>query len=297
MQLRHIEACHAVFRTGAIARAAKLLGISQPAASKLIKHAEQQLGFRLFERIKGRLVPTREAEILAPEVEKIFRQLDQLRRLEQNLVPSREVRLRIGTIPSLGLSILPRAIRVFRKRHPALRYAIEVQHTSELIQSLMAQELDLGFTFNAEPHVGIGAQRLARAELVYVTRGGGGGEVQLSEIDSRTTIGLMEDDPVGRLLYRKLHSENIAFAPPPIEVQSYYIACALAEHGCGSAIVDTFTAQALKGSRTSIARIRPNISFDVMALRNELRVLPRYCEEFVKCFRDVCRASGKSNVE
>ena len=47
MQLRHIEACHAVFRTGAISRAAKLLGISQPAASKLIKHAEQQLGYRL----------------------------------------------------------------------------------------------------------------------------------------------------------------------------------------------------------------------------------------------------------
>jgi len=41
MKLRHIEACHAVLRTGAISRAAKLLGVSQPAASKLIKHAEQ----------------------------------------------------------------------------------------------------------------------------------------------------------------------------------------------------------------------------------------------------------------
>jgi DNA-binding transcriptional LysR family regulator len=297
VQLRHIEACHAVFRTGAIARAAKLLGISQPAASKLIKHAEQQLGFRLFERIKGRLVPTREAELLAPEVEKVFRQLDQLRRLEQNLVPSQEVRLRIGTIPSLGLSILPRAIRLFQQRHPALRYKIHVQHTSELIQSLMSQDLDLGFTFNAEPHVGIGLERLARAELVYVRKGGGGREIQLSDIDSDTSIGLMEDDPIGRLLYRKLHNEKIAFAPPPIEVQSYYIACALAERGCGSAIVDTFTAQALKGRETSIARIRPSISFDVMALRNELRVLPRYCDEFVKCFRDVCRVYAKSGTD
>jgi DNA-binding transcriptional LysR family regulator len=288
MQLRHIEACHAVFRTGAISRAAKLLGVSQPAASKLIRHAEQQLGFRLFERIKGRLVPTREAELLAPEVEKVFRQLDQLRRLGQNLVPTAEGRLRIGTIPSLGLSMLPRAIRRFQKLHPAVRYEIRVQHTADLIQSLMAQDLDLGFCFNAEPHVGIGIEGLARAEFVYVRRGNGKPEVRLSEIDPDTTIGLMESDPIGRLLYRKLMSENIAFSPQ-IEVQSYYIACALADEGCGSALVDSFTAGALKGKDTSIARIKPSISFAVMALRNELRVLPRYCEDFVKCFRQVCQ--------
>jgi DNA-binding transcriptional LysR family regulator len=212
MRLRHIEACHAVFRTGAISRAAKLLGVSQPAASKLIKHAEQQLGFRLFERIRGRLVPTREAELLAPEVEKVFRQLEQLRRLGQNLVPSPQGRLRIGTIPSLGLSMLPRAIARFQQLHPAMRYEVRVQHTAELIESLMAQDLDPGFTFNAEPHVGIGLENLGSAELVYVRRGGDKAEIQLAEIDPQTTIGLMESDPIGRLLYRKLHSEKVAFS-------------------------------------------------------------------------------------
>ncbi len=290
MQLRHIEACHAVFRTGAISRAAKLLGISQPAASKLIKHAEQQLGYRLFERIKGRLVPTREAELLAPEVEKVFRQLEQLRRLGQNLVPSPQGVIRIAAIPSLGLSLLPRAIRRFRPLHPEVRCQIRVQHTAQLIESLLAQDIDLGFTFNAEPHVGIGVETLGRAELVYVKRGAAKGPIRLSEIDPATSIGLMETDPIGRLLYRKLHSENIAFSPQ-IEVQSYYIACALAERGCGSAIVDAFTAQAFKGRETSILRIRPGISFAVMALRNELRVLPRYCEDFVNCFRQESQAA------
>jgi DNA-binding transcriptional LysR family regulator len=99
---------------------------------------------------------------------------------------------------------------------------------------------------------------------------------------------LMETDPIGRVLYRKLHNENIVFSPQ-IEVQSYYIACALAERGCGSAIVDAFTAHAFKGRETSILRIKPRISFAVMTLRNELRVLPRYCEEFVKCFRQECQ--------
>jgi DNA-binding transcriptional LysR family regulator len=290
MQLRHIEACHAVFRTGAISRAAKLLGVSQPAASKLIKHAEQQLGYRLFERIKGRLVPTREAELLAPEVEKVFRQLEQLRRLGQNLVPSPQGRLRVGTIPSLGISMLPRAIRRFQQLHSGLRYEVRVQHTTDLIESLLAQDIDLGFTFNVEPHVGIGITNLGRAELVYMRRGTGKGEIRLSEIDPDTAIGLMETDPIGRLLYRRMHSEDIVFSPQ-IEVQSYYIACALAERGCGAAIVDSFTAQALKSRETSITRIRPSISFAVMAMRNELRVLPRYCEEFINCFRQVCQSA------
>ena len=155
----------------------------------------------------------------------------------------------------------------------------------------MAQDIDLGFTFAAEPHVGIRMENLGRAELVYVRRGAGKGEIRLSEIDPSTAIGLRETDPIGRVLYRKMHSENIAFSPQ-IEVESYYVACALAERGCGTAIVDAFTAQAFKSRETSIARIKPSISFAVAAMRNELRVLPRYCDEFVKCFGEVCQAAA-----
>ena len=53
MRLRHIEIFHAIYTTGSITNAAKLLHVSQPSVSKVLSHAEYQLGFKLFERIKG----------------------------------------------------------------------------------------------------------------------------------------------------------------------------------------------------------------------------------------------------
>jgi len=85
MRLRHIEVFHAVMQTGSVSKAAELLGISQPAASKVLGHAESALGFRLFERIKGRLRPTAEAAILFVEAEKIQQGMGQVRSLAENL--------------------------------------------------------------------------------------------------------------------------------------------------------------------------------------------------------------------
>lgn len=54
MRLRHIEVFHANKQTGSISKAAALLGVSQPAASKVIHHTEAALGFKLFKRVKQR---------------------------------------------------------------------------------------------------------------------------------------------------------------------------------------------------------------------------------------------------
>jgi DNA-binding transcriptional LysR family regulator len=48
MRLRYIELFHAVLTTGSLTGAANLLNISQPAASKALQQAENQLGFTLF---------------------------------------------------------------------------------------------------------------------------------------------------------------------------------------------------------------------------------------------------------
>ena len=58
MRLKHIEVFHAVMQTGSVSAAARLLHVTQPAVSRTLQHAELQLGFPLFERVRGRLTPT-----------------------------------------------------------------------------------------------------------------------------------------------------------------------------------------------------------------------------------------------
>ena len=56
MRLRHVEVFNNVYKTGSVTAAAKLLNVSQPSVSKVLAHAEQQIGFPLFERIKLSLI-------------------------------------------------------------------------------------------------------------------------------------------------------------------------------------------------------------------------------------------------
>ena len=67
MRLRQIEVFHAVYTCGTMTSAARLLNVSQPSVSKVLAHAEQQLGYPLFERVRGKLVP-RDALAAAPFV-------------------------------------------------------------------------------------------------------------------------------------------------------------------------------------------------------------------------------------
>ena len=85
MRLRHIEVFDAVYTSGSVTRAGKLLNVSQPSVSKVLAHAEQQLGFPLFERVKGRLVPTPEADRLHAHVKRVNRHLERLRDVASNL--------------------------------------------------------------------------------------------------------------------------------------------------------------------------------------------------------------------
>jgi DNA-binding transcriptional LysR family regulator len=56
-RLRQMEVFRSVMLTRTITGAAKMLFISQPAVSRLISQTEESLGYKLFSRVKGKLVP------------------------------------------------------------------------------------------------------------------------------------------------------------------------------------------------------------------------------------------------
>jgi DNA-binding transcriptional LysR family regulator len=68
MRIRYIEIFSAVMQTGTVMGAAQVLHVSQPAATRLLQQAERHVGFALFDRVKGRLVATREARVLYAEI-------------------------------------------------------------------------------------------------------------------------------------------------------------------------------------------------------------------------------------
>ena len=68
--LRDFEIFRTVMTSGSASKAAALLGISQPGVSQCLRKLETRAGLALFQRVRGRLVPTPEAQALHAEIER-----------------------------------------------------------------------------------------------------------------------------------------------------------------------------------------------------------------------------------
>ncbi|MFO1148038.1 MAG: LysR family transcriptional regulator [Alsobacter sp.] len=168
MRARQLEVFCALMRCGTVTKAAAMLNISQPALSQILLHAEDQLGFRLFDRIRGRLVPTQEARDIYPQAERIFAQLDALSRrtLDMRLGRTGLVRLAASAPPSMA--IVPRALSAFRAAHPDIVVRSMIAPVGQIVGMLRSGEVSLGIAMNDEPHHDIGVETIGRAELACV---------------------------------------------------------------------------------------------------------------------------------
>lgn len=128
MNFKQVEAFRAVMLSGSMTAAAESLHTSQPNISRLIAQLERSSGFKLFERVGGRLLPTDEGAALFADVERAFIGLQSLEKSAQNIRRGGTGQLRIAAVPSLSLTVLPRVIQRFRQENPQAAISI---HTSD----------------------------------------------------------------------------------------------------------------------------------------------------------------------
>ncbi|KTT02007.1 LysR family transcriptional regulator [Pseudomonas parafulva] len=287
MRIRHIELFQAVLRTGSLTRAAEALNITQPAASKLLAHAESSLGFTLFERVKGRLQLTREAEILIPAVDKVFRDLDDVRRLSRSLKYQSRGALRIGCIPSLGLKVLPQTLALSQTDNPDLSLNLITAHSEQLAEALLAREISIAFMFNAQARPGLKVIPIHEVELVCYDGTSDESPIDVSTIDPKRIVSLPPTDPLGELI-----QPYFSDAESIIQVQTYYVACALAQAGAGIALIDEFTADALLRPGQRARRLIPRLPLVLGAVVHENTPLSKLERDFMDCVKSVAVAGG-----
>ena len=85
MTLRQIEVIRAVMVTGTIGGAAKLLNVSAPGISRLVKYTEKSLGLRFFQRQNGRYFPTPEAQNIFEQINGVYKKVDDLSETISNI--------------------------------------------------------------------------------------------------------------------------------------------------------------------------------------------------------------------
>jgi len=285
MRLRHIEVFHAVYTCGSITAAAKMLNVSQPSVSKVLAHAEQQLGFALFDRLKGKIIPTQEAEKLITHVTDAYDNINELRRISVNLRTSETGLVRIAVAPAFGIELVPSAIASYLEMRPETSFEIETLHQHQVARALKQSRVDIGVVFEPPATPGIKIDHLASAECVVVAHKsmdfGIKRRLSLKDLDGMPFIDLNIRSPLGRLLASRMQANNIQFKNIA-RVETYQMAKALVAHGAGVSIIDEVTAKST-GHKDVIARkLQPPLHFNIALLHLESEPLSIVTQRFVE---------------
>ncbi len=275
LNLRQLEVFYAIMQTGTVSGAARNLHVSQPNVTRILAHTEQQLGFGLFERVKGRLVPTIEAKALLPEAEKVYQQLGQFRSLT-NKVKQGQQHLRIGAPPILATKLLtPVVAQMSRDQQSGtqrLSFELLTANRDELCEGLLKHELDIAIAFGDETPPAILSEVLLVQFLKVLIPAGMVESLSeaptLEELIEHPLpiIGLDSRDPIGLLLHQNLSARDSSYHHP-ITVRSYSAAAELVKHQAGFAIVDPWTAEHYQNDESvCVLPLQPDIQFSVSML-------------------------------
>jgi DNA-binding transcriptional LysR family regulator len=287
MNVRQIEAFHAVIETGSATRAAERLGITQPAISKLLKSFTLDCGFALFERRGGQMVPTREAEILATEVAKVFHGAKRIKEVARAVRDHEWGEISIAAPPAFSVRFIPSILAKNMKRLD-LRIQVLSRSSPSILDMVATQQVDLGLSTIPVDHPQVSSEHLITFPLVCMLPANhplaDTEELHINDIRSETFIALPSSDCSFTRADRVF---QILSAPSRgrIEVPYSETAAMLVAEGAGVTIVPPFVGLDLD----NVVRrpLQPAEHVDVWLLKPKLRHSPLVVNLLADLLRDI----------
>ncbi|MTE01178.1 LysR family transcriptional regulator [Paracoccus sp. YIM 132242] len=244
MTLRQVEVIRAVMMAGTIQGAAKLLNVSAPGISRLVKYTESSLGIRLFERKGGLFVPSAEAEAIFEMIHQVYRQMENLNGAVGALRKGEDVRLSFASAPSIAQFIAARAIRGVRQRFPDLFIDLNILKIEETTDYLLLDRGEFVIMSSAVDNPALTCEPLARGRLVAIVPDGhplaSKPTISVHDLAAEDFVGVHPDDPYGAALAKPFRDAGIT---PRYTMRGRFAqtVVSLVRHGLGVAVIDEFS--------------------------------------------------------
>jgi len=143
LKTRQLLLLVALAEEGNIHRAAQVLNMTQPAASKLLKDLEDVLEVPLFERLPRGMRPTWYGETMIRHARIALSSLNQAHDELVALKAGGAGQVNLGAITAPGLVLLPPAVAAVKREHPNLRVSLDIETSPVLLERLEQGKLDL----------------------------------------------------------------------------------------------------------------------------------------------------------
>jgi DNA-binding transcriptional LysR family regulator len=270
MNVRQIEAFQAVMATGSVTRAGERMSISQPAVSQLIAQFERSCGFRLFERQGSKIAPTREAEALYNEVQRMFVGVGQIARVAAALREQSWGALSLAAFPAIARKVVPDIVWAFCLTHPETSFRLESMRSRSLIDAVAAQHVDIGLSFLPGDRTEVESTHLQRLRGLCILPA----SHRLAERSVITASDLANEDFVSlgpqdhsRLIIDRVFDEAKVPRRSRIEAGQSETAFSFVAANAGVAVVDPISAHNNEDHRVAIRPFEPPVFFDIWLIR------------------------------
>ena len=288
-QVRQLQAFKSVIELGSATRAARALGISQPAVSKLLGGLSDLCCFELFVRTGNRLDPTAEALMLFREVERLFVSVDHIERQAEAIRENKAGQISLAAFPALATRALPKLLRQFTEGRSETRLSLIARSGRLLVELVASDRVDIGIGLMTLEHPAVSVESLGTMEAVCVMSPhdplARKSVIEAADLEGKPFISLGAED---QSRYRidaafegtKIH-RNIV-----IEAHQSEAACSFASLGAGVAIVEPFSASGFRADELAVRAFRPTVLFELWAMTPINRQRSIISTDFLQFFRE-----------
>lgn len=143
MKLQALQAVIAAVETGSLRAAARRLGMSQPALTKMVRELEAELGATLFERTTTGVLPTASGRVLYERARSATRELDEAAQQIMQMGGRMVGELGVGAVPLALLLLIPETLRTFSRECPEVMVHLREELYVEQLTQLHQHNLDV----------------------------------------------------------------------------------------------------------------------------------------------------------
>lgn len=288
MTLRQIEVIRAVMMTGTISGAADMLNVSAPGISRLVKHTEESLGIRLFERKAGLFVPSIEASKVFDQVREVYKGVANLQSAVSALQQGDDVVLAFASAPSIAQFIAARVLKRVRSRYSDLFIDLNILKIEETVDYLLLERGEFVIMSSPVQNAAVENDHIAEGRLVVILPEGHRlaekQAISVHDLAKEDMIGIDPNDPYGRLISQPFaeaglelkHSMRGRFAQTVVS---------LVRHGLGVAVIDEFSVAEVYMPGVVRKPLEQHIPISTFVVRKKGRVLSNFAEFTIQQFR------------
>lgn len=129
---------------GHVTRAARSLGVTQPALSAMLRKLEREVGTDLLHRTGKGVELTEAGRVFLRHATAAVREADDAQRAVRELLGLERGTVRIGGGATATTYLIPPVVGAMRRQHPGLRFVVREAGSNAVAQAVASGELDLG---------------------------------------------------------------------------------------------------------------------------------------------------------